>query len=553
MKMRTLALVFGIAVVAIVVAAAGALRAQQSPAFALTGRVSSAAEGMMEGVVVSARREGSPITVSVVSDARGRYAFPAGRLMPGVYRLSIRAVGYDLAAPSGTVLVQAQTSNDDLRLVPTKNLEDQISDGEWVASAPGTPEQKTALLDCTGCHSIQRIVDSYHTEAEFRTIVMPRMANYGFQSFWLRPQAFKPFRSRNLYSPLLPAYLASINQSAGPRAWQPQPLPRLKGASTHIIVTRYDLPSKLIQPHDVVGADGAIWFCDFGQQYLGRLDPKTGHVTLFSVPINKIDNFTGSLDLETDSKGNLWLAQMTQGQVVRFDPKTRTFTQFRVPPGANPQYTQESMVSPTFDSADGKVWTNNQDEHAFRRLDPATGTWESFGPFYYPNTTRTFNAYGMPTDTSNGVWGLDFGGESIAHLTPTGTFTIIPTPTKGSHPRRGHVDPRTGLLWFAEWGVNQVASIDTKTPNAPITEYKLPTPWDSPYDVVADKNGEVWTGSMLTDRISRLNPATGKVLDYQLPSFTNTRRVWIDNSTNPVTFWTGANHEAAIVRLETLQ
>jgi hypothetical protein len=36
----------------------------------------------MEGVLVSAKRAGSTITVTVVSDAKGRYAFPANRLSP---------------------------------------------------------------------------------------------------------------------------------------------------------------------------------------------------------------------------------------------------------------------------------------------------------------------------------------------------------------------------------------------------------------------------------------------------------------------------------------
>src|SRR5262249_11610263 len=56
----------------------------------LSGRVSSAAEGAMEGVLVSARRDGSPITVTVVSDREGRYRFPDGRLAPGHYTLAIR-------------------------------------------------------------------------------------------------------------------------------------------------------------------------------------------------------------------------------------------------------------------------------------------------------------------------------------------------------------------------------------------------------------------------------------------------------------------------------
>jgi virginiamycin B lyase len=38
---------------------------------ALTGQVTSQEEGPMEGVLVSAKKEGSNITITVVSDARG--------------------------------------------------------------------------------------------------------------------------------------------------------------------------------------------------------------------------------------------------------------------------------------------------------------------------------------------------------------------------------------------------------------------------------------------------------------------------------------------------
>src|SRR6516225_4236482 len=70
----------------------------QAPA-ALTGQVSSAAEGPMEGVVVSAKREGSTLTISVVSDNTGKFSFPALKLEPGRYSLAVRAVGYDLDGP----------------------------------------------------------------------------------------------------------------------------------------------------------------------------------------------------------------------------------------------------------------------------------------------------------------------------------------------------------------------------------------------------------------------------------------------------------------------
>ena len=78
--------------------------------------------------------------------------------------------------------------------------------------------------------------------------------------------------------------------------------------------------------------------------------------------------------------------------------------------------------------------------------------------------------------------------------------------------------------------------LDPKTKQ--IKEWVLPTPWTQPYDVVLDKNGEAWTGSMMSDRVSRLDPSTGQFVEYQLPKTTNIRRVFVDNSTTPVTFWT---------------
>src|ERR1700688_2917200 len=74
--------------------------AQAQGAAALTGQVTSAEEGPMEGVLVSAKKSGSTIAITVVSDKDGRYRFPAAKLDPGHYAIAIRAVGYDMDSPS---------------------------------------------------------------------------------------------------------------------------------------------------------------------------------------------------------------------------------------------------------------------------------------------------------------------------------------------------------------------------------------------------------------------------------------------------------------------
>src|SRR5579864_5650605 len=72
---------------------------------ALTGQVSSQEEGLMEGVLVSAKGAGTNITITVVSDSKGRYSFPKARLKPNKYAISIRAVGYEINSPDAVPLI----------------------------------------------------------------------------------------------------------------------------------------------------------------------------------------------------------------------------------------------------------------------------------------------------------------------------------------------------------------------------------------------------------------------------------------------------------------
>jgi hypothetical protein len=85
---------------------------------------------------------------------------------------------------------------------------------------------------------------------------------------------------------------------------------------------------------------------------------------------------------------------------------------------------------------------------------------------------------------------------------------------------------------------DRIGMFDTKT--VQFKEWPAPTPGSWPYDVTADKNGEAWSGGEFTDTVQRLNPTTGEFVEYLLPRFTNIRRVFVDNSTTPVTFSPGS-------------
>ena len=542
-------------------AALSLILAQASPAAAqtaLSGQISSADEGAMEGVLVSAKRAGSTITVTVVSDASGRYSFPAARLAPGRYSLRVRAAGYDLDGAASADVSASQTTTADLKLRKTEDLAAQLTNAEWIASMPGSAQQKNGLLNCIGCHTLERVARSIHSTDEFMQL-LPRMQGYVNQSIPAMPQLRRGERRMEergdqrvqVYRGLAD-YLGTINQSRGPWTYALKTLPRPTGKATRVIITEYDLPRETIQPHDViVTADGTAWYSSFGEQNLGKLDPVSGTVTEFPVPLNKPGYPTGLLGLRTDRDGNLWLGNMYQARIVKFDRKAESFQYWSLPGESDIDAAQVNMVSPQSAHVDGKVWTQNNGFAGIHRLDLASGRIETFEPFKSAPKGEPHNIYDVIPDSQNNIYFTDFRQRHIGRIdAKSGALMLYPTPTAGSAPRRGMMDAQD-RLWFGEYRGDRIAMFDTRTES--FKEWQVPTPWTAPYDVTVDRNGEAWTGSMASDRVLRLNPETGVFTEYLLPRETNIRRVFVDNSTTPVTFWVGSNHGASIIKLEPLE
>ena len=146
MRARALFLLpFACAAFALFQKAPAPVHAQTQTSVALEGQVTSAEEGPMEGVLVSAKRADSTITITVVSDQQGRYRFPLSRLGPGRYGLRIRAVGYDLDGPDSADVVAGRTVSADLKLRAARDLASQLTNAEWLASFPGTDEQRASV------------------------------------------------------------------------------------------------------------------------------------------------------------------------------------------------------------------------------------------------------------------------------------------------------------------------------------------------------------------------------------------------------------------------
>ena len=527
------------------------LSADERASAALTGQVTSEAEDAMEGVVVTARKDNSIVSTSVTSDAAGRYVFPENRLEPGRYIIAIRAIGYELGGPTTANVIAEQTAKVDLKLKKTGDLASQLSNAEWMMSIPGTEEQKAMLLDCMGCHTLERVVRSTHDVNEWMQVVS-RMKGYGAVSQPIKPQlmldadrAGKPEEYRTMAE-----YLATINLGASDHWSYPlKTLARPTGRSTHVIVTEYDVVRPTTEPHDVVlDKDGNVWYSDFGELFISKFDPKTLKLTEYPTKKFKPDAPEGNLSLALDKGGKLWFDTMYQGALGTIDPKTGEAKFYPLAAEWNDNRVQLNFVGLRHD-VDGKVWTKSVGTQDIFRLDLATNTWEKFHPTSALPPGRRYSMYQVISDSKNNLWMAEFQEGYLGTIdAKTHAVKWFALPTPHARARRMEIDDQDRIV-VTEYRGNKVALFDTKSET--FSEFPLP-PYTFPYRANIDRNGDIWASTMATDRVVRMDPKTGETQQYLMPSETNMRTLYVDNSTTPVSFWVGSNHAHALVKVEPL-
>jgi virginiamycin B lyase len=541
----------------------GGLSAQTSGPAALGGRVSSKEEGPMEGVVVNARRDGANFTVSVVSDAQGKYSFPRTHLGPGKYIVTIRAVGYDLIDPGPAEVSAGKTAGVDLRLQKAKDLASQLSSLEWAMSIPGTTEQKDKLVyqtvSCAYCHNWQRVMKSKHTADEFVSI-LNRMQTYYTDGSAVsndgRGRGQKQTAERvaaveknanwgNVPKKDLAEYLATLNLSGGRTTWpfELKTQPRPTGKATRVIITQYDMPRPDTVSHDLdLDSNGTVWYTDESRMYFGKMDPKTGKFTEWPVlPPVPAGDIPGTRDIQVDKDDNIWFPRRMPGPAIamtKFNPNTEEVSTIE---GVGGQFL---AIGP-----DGKIWAG------FARIDPKTMkvedryTWQDS-----PNLPQ--GPHGLyvdltVVDSKGNPWAPDFRGSGLIRIDAvTKALKYFAVPTPNSSPRRSRMDAQD-RLWFAEYTGDKIGMFDTRSEK--FQEWPTLPKYMTPYAVSApDRNGYVYATSNTAERLIRLDPRTGEMIQYQIPTDFDSKKIAHDPTTSRSTLWMVNTRNARIVKVEPL-
>ena len=487
------------------------------------------------------------VRTTVYTDGAGEFEFP--RMQAGSYTLRIAtpvpfkpyrrdSVTIEGATRVGEITLERVAESDNLPASP--ELESQLSGAEILWNLPGTAEEKAMLQkNCSGCHSWQQIFRSRYDEHGW-SLIVDRMMHFSGTAIAVRNRAMS---DPDPEAALLVKFLTRVR---GPES-QDAPLrifPRPRGQSTRIVVTEYELPQQLLALHDAaLDVQGNVWFTSHKTRYVGKMDPRTGIFTEYTLPLTP-GSMPGPHHQVVDRNGIVWISENWAQQLNRLDPKTGDVKQVRIE--SKTPINAPSFGNFTLDAA-GFVWDARARQIV--KMDPDTGkvlkSWPLQADMSYDNAISYDQRYwggSGPSQWGNTVELLEIETGKILNL------------NSGSHmmtAKRGGFDP-FGNTW---WGGADGALIELNAKAARIEEHWppiAPHPYTDFYEAMPDSNGEVWAGVLHGRQMLRYNPKTDHWLVYQMPEpYAYDRRTVIDTSTQPATVWY-VDYNNDLVRIQPL-
>ena len=401
--------------------------------------------------------------------------------------------------------------------------------------------------------------------ADEMVTVLQRMATHTNNSSpmhpWVRPATGSmPAPTERMIAQA--KYIASINLSAQDSFSFPlKTLPRPRGKSTKVIYTTYDLPRPDAAPHDTaMDAEGNVWYSDFTSQFIGKLDPRTGKVTDYPVPLARSGPLAqGGLQIVLDKQGRVYYGNMSQMQIVRLDPSTGKMETFKAPIADDKIGTGHlTMIDPHFQDVDGQLWINvaegTEESGGTYHIDLAKNVWTkvTLPRPVEPFVARAYTTWWPIPSATTCTWRPhEHGSNNKIWMTDGKTLktTWWDMTLPGAGCRRGHIDSQD-RLWCGDFTGDGLAMFDPKTQK--VTEWPAPTAGMWPYDAEFDDRAYTWFAGMESDLAVRFNPKTGEFVQYLLPHDTNVRHVDVQKSGDLSSLWLGDQHSNLIIHIEPL-
>jgi virginiamycin B lyase len=312
----------------------------------------------------------------------------------------------------------------------------------------------------------------------------------------VREGALPMMRTRRaVFTPVL---VTAVLLAAGP-AWAggsnyglaPGSRPALEGK-----VSEWAVPTPRFARDPAPGPDGNIYVAVMQGNRIARFDTATSTFTEWDLPEGARPH-----GLLVDRAGIVWYTGHGNGTIGRLDPATGRVTEHKAPSGGDPH----TLVI----DEHGIIWFTVSSGNRIGRLDTRSGAITEYRTSGRP--------YGLALGPDGHVWFCRIYADKLGRLDPrTGTIADVQLGA-GSQPRRIAAGP-DGSLWVTLYGTGKLARVDSRTGRI-VKEYPLPAgATGGPYAVNVDGAGIVWVNEIQTDTVVRLDPATGALRVFPLPS-----------------------------------
>lgn len=347
--------------------------------------------------------------------------------------------------------------------------------GAPVGELPEGQGKELVQTVCFSCHTAFNITGSagYDSPGEWRHV---------FDAMIDLPEA---------QAETVAAYLASHFPA------KPGREPTLIAGDTEIDIREWVAPTLGQRSRDPIEApDGSIWWTGMWASLVGRLDPATGAMEEFRLPVTARPH-----SIVPDAAGNIWYTGNSNGTIGKLDPTTGLVTQYPTQAG--------DPHSAAF-HPNGKLYFTAQQAGMLGMLDPGTGELKEVQTEARP--------YGIQVAANGTVWIAYNGTNKIGAMDPeTMEVRYYDIPDSASRVRRLALDS-VGVVWYVNSTQGRIGRLNPA--DGSIQEWDSPSGAQShPYalTVIDDK---VWynESGMRPDTLVRFDPTTEKFQSWAIPS-----------------------------------
>ena len=210
--------------------------------------------------------------------------------------------------------------------------------------------------------------------------------------------------------------------------------------ATGTFLAPVDIPNSAAVAGDLAVHGDDIWFTDFNNDSLWRYNITAGQFTQFPLQIQPSD-------VAIDSAGSAWFTAPFNNSVNRLNPATGTVESFPVPDGLSPR--QITIAT------DGQIWfTSRFVPQGVGRLNPTTGVVTTFP------TPNNPGPEGIAASPDGSIWFTQTTKGNIANIDSSGVITETKT-VKGSEPFGITVAPN-GDPWYTMLAANKIATLQLR-------------------------------------------------------------------------------------------